>query len=294
MPQLQHNHLSICYKTFGKRDHPCLIFISGLNGQLINWPCEMMQDLADRGLYIIIFDNRDVGLSTYYDHLPSPTIAEALTIKQQGNDFDPPYTLQDMASDVITLLDGLKIKQAHVAGISMGGIISQILALNYPERILSLICIATTSGDAHLPAAKPEVLKFFFLPREPEENVDVYVDHMMHLYHVYHHPTHINEQAARRMYMQSYQRAHHPEGFKRQLLALLSAKPRGRQLKKIRIPSLIIHGDYDPVFPVEHGYHLAECLPNSRLEIIENLGHGLPEPVYEKFIEHICKHMNKT
>src|SRR3990167_9460990 len=194
MPQLKHSHLSICYETFGKRDHPCLIFISGLNGQLINWPCEMMQNLADRGLYIIIFDNRDVGLSTYYDHLPSPTIAEALTIKQQGNDFDPPYTLQDMASDVITLLDGLKIKQAHVAGISMGGIISQILALNYPERILSLI----------------------------------------------------------------------------------------------------IHGDYDPVFPVEHGYHLAECLPNSRLEIIENLGHGLPEPVYEKFIEHICKHMNKT
>ncbi|OGT35200.1 MAG: hypothetical protein A3F11_02000 [Gammaproteobacteria bacterium RIFCSPHIGHO2_12_FULL_37_14] len=289
MPLFNDNHITICYETFGNANNPCLIFISGINGQLINWPIEMIQGLADQGWYVITFDNRDVGFSSYYDHIHSPSIAEAIMAKHQNIVFLPPYSLEDMAKDVITLMNGLEIKKAHIVGISMGGIITQLLAINYPERLLSLTCIATTSGDPHLPSAKPEVLKFFFAPRKPAEDVESYVNAMLDIYKIYYHPDHRNEKIVRDMYAKSYLRAYHPEGFKRQLLAMLFAKPRGDQLKSVQLPSLIIHGDDDPVFPVEHANYLAQCLPNSRLEIIEKLGHGLPECFYERIVETITR-----
>lgn len=289
MPILEHNKHSIYYETFGNPKHPCLILISGLNGQLINWLDELITKFVSLGLYIIIFDNRDVGLSSYYDHLPSQSLAEALAIKQRGGIFTPPYTLKDMSEDIINLMDGLNIPKAHLVGISMGGMIAQILALEHPERALSLTCIATTSGDPHLPSAKPEVLKYFFLPKKPVTTINEYIDDMMELYKIYHHPEHQDEAKAREQYIQSYERAYHPEGFKRQLLAMLAAKPRGEQLKKLQIPSLIFHGDRDPVFPLEHGKYLADCLPNSYLSIVEKLGHGLPACTYDLLIKQMGK-----
>jgi pimeloyl-ACP methyl ester carboxylesterase len=282
---LKHSGISICYEVFGDPNNPCVILIMGIEGQLINWPIEFTQGLANKGFYVITFDNRDVGLSSYYDQLETPNISDAIAAKQQGKIFHPPYILKNMASDVIVLMDGLHIEKAHIAGISMGGMIAQILALDYPERLLSLTCIASTSGDSHLPPAKPEVLQLFFSPRKQTDTLESYVDNKIQTYKAYLHPNHFNEEKVRELAKNLYQRAYHPDGFKRQLLAVIFAEPRGEKLKKLKLKSLIVHGDYDPAFPVEHGKYLAECLPNSHLEIIEKLGHGLPACICEKLVE---------
>ncbi|MES2142258.1 MAG: alpha/beta hydrolase [Pseudomonadota bacterium] len=287
---LERNGISICYKTFGIPTNPCIILIMGLGGQLIDWPTPILQGLANNGFYVIVFDNRDAGLSRYYDNLQTPELLEALIAKEQGRTIDPPYTLDAMAADVIMLMDGLEIKKAHIVGVSMGGMIGQILALQYPERILSLTCIASTSGDPHLPPAKSEVLALFFAGRGPVENMESVVNHRMQIYKVYNHPDDVNVRKAREHFIISYQRADNPEGFTRQLLAIIFAEPRLERLKQLKLPTLIIHGDYDPAFSLEHGKQLAKLIPQARLEIIKKMGHGLPVSVYKKLVELIANH----
>lgn len=279
----------ICYETFGHPNNPCIILIMGISGQLIHWPIELTQGLADNGFYVVTLDNRDAGLSHYYDHLETPNFNEVIVAKQQGKNFHPPYTLEDMASDVIGLMNELRIEKAHIAGISMGGIISQIIALEYPKRVLSLTCIASTSSDPHLPPARPEVLEFFFSPQKQVENLESWVNNKIQLYKIYNHPDYIDEDKVRALYVKTYHRAHNPSGFKRQLLAMICAQPRVEKLKQLQIASLIIHGDHDPVFPIEHGKQLAQILPNAHLEIIEKMGHGLPEPLCAKIVDICCR-----
>lgn len=291
---LERNAISICYKTFGIPTDPCIILIMGLGGQLINWPPEIPQGLADKGFYVIIFDNRDIGLSSYYDNLKAPELLEAVIAKEQGRTFEPPYTLEAMVSDIIVLMDGLKIKKAHIVGISMGGMLGQILALQYPERVLSLVCIATTSGDPHLPPAKSKVLELFFARREIAENMESVIDHRMQIHKLYNHPSDVNERKTRAHFILSYQRAHHPDGFRRQLLAIIFAKPRAERLKQLKIPTLIIHGDYDPAFSIEHAKQLAELIPNAHLQIIEKMGHGLPPSASKKIVELIANHCRQA
>jgi pimeloyl-ACP methyl ester carboxylesterase len=287
---IERNGRTICYKTFGAPTNPCIILIMGLGGQLINWPTEITQGLADKGFYVITFDNRDAGLSSYYDDLKTPEIMEAMLAKKMGMKVSLPYTLEEMAADVLVLMDGLDIQKAHMVGVSMGGMISQLLALHFPERVLSLTCIASTSSDPDLPPATPEVFALFFTGIGVKEDIESAVNHRMQIHKVYNHPDDVNEDAVRKHFVMSYQRAYHPEGFKRQLLAIIFAKPRVEALKQLKIPTLIIHGDYDPAFPVEHGKQLAELIPNSHLEIIEKMGHGFPESAYEKLVGLIARH----
>ena len=290
---LARDGISICYKTFGVPTNPCLILIMGLGGQLINWPPEITQGLADKGFYVIVFDNRDVGLSSYYDQLKTPAIFGAMIARELGTTFNPPYTLAEMAADVIVLMDGLDIKKAHIVGISLGGMISQILALEYPQRVLSLTCIASTSGDKNLPPATPEVLALLFAERGTVEDRESVINHRMQLHKAYNYPEDVNESKLREHFILSYQRAYHPQGVKRQMLAVIAAKSRVEPLKQLKIPTLIIHGDYDPAFPLEHGQQLAELIPDSHLEVIENMGHGLPASVYQKLVELMAKHCHR-
>jgi len=271
-------------EAFGAADRPCIILILGLGAQLIHWPIPVIQGLVDNGFYVVIFDNRDVGLSRYYDDLGVPNIAETIEAKRQGKAVYLPYTLEDMADDVISLMDGLRIEKAHIAGVSMGGMISQILASVYPERVLSLTCVASTSGAHHLPPSTPEVMGLYFVEKKELEALDAYIDGRIQMHKVSTHPEDQDENGTRLLGIRAYQRAHHPDGFKRQLLAIMAAAARDPYLKKLAVKSLVIHGDYDPVFPLAHGRHLAQCIPNSRLEIIEKMGHGVPERVHSRIV----------
>ena len=175
----------------------------------------------------------------------------------------------------------------------MGGMIAQLVATGYPDKVLSLTCIASSSGDPNLPPAKPEVTEFFFSPRRKSETPGDYINDKVALYKIYNHPDHFNEKQVRKLHEQAYERDHNAQGFKRQLLAMMAAEPRTQILKHLDIPSLIIHGDYDPVFSVAHGKHLADCIPNSEIVIVEKLGHGLPEALCEKLVRLIMDFIKK-
>lgn len=282
----------ICYDTHGNKNDPCIIFIAGIGGQLIDWPSQLIQGLVNNHFYVVTFDNRDSGLSHYYAELGVPNLNEVIAAKQQGKIVEPPYTLQDMAGDVITLMDALHIKKAHIAGMSMGGIIAQYVAINYSDRVSTLICIATTSGDPQLPPAKQEVLDFFASSlNSASKSLEVLIDEKCRLFKIYNHPDYFDEEKIRNHLITSFKRANYPAGFKRLLLAMICAEPRTDQLKKLNMPCLIIHGDCDPVFSIEHGKQLAQCIPNSHLEIIEKLGHGLPDGLCEQIVLLITKHI---
>ncbi len=280
MPILEKDKKKICYECVGDRQHPALILIAGFGAQLINWDEEFINGLVSAGFCVITFDNRDTGLSSYYDQLDTPSVMDVIAKKQQGETVFPPYTLSDMAGDVVTLMDGLEIEKAHIAGISMGGQIAQVFAIEHPDRILSLTVIASGSGDPSLPPPTQAVLNFFFNPKEPGD-LAAAIERHVELHKIYYHPDDYDVELSRQRLTQSYQRAYHPKGNQRHLLAMICAEPRTEALKNVRVPLLVIHGDYDPVFPAEHGRQLASLVDHAHLEMIENLGHGLPKRTYD-------------
>lgn len=275
---------SLCYETRGNSNHPCIMLVMGIGGQLIDWPEMFVQGLVNKGYYVVMFDNRDSGLSHYYDELGVPNLDEMVVQVQQGKAFYPPYTLEDMAADVVHLMDELHIDKAHIMGMSMGGIIAQYVAINHAHRVLSLTCIATSSGDPQLPPPEQEVSDYFAQSMKRKNvSMEQYIENKLRLLKIYN-PQDFDEEKSRIQIQKSFERANHPAGFKRLITALICAKPRTEQLKQIQLPCFIIHGDRDPVFPIEHAEQLAACIPHSRLVIIEKMGHGLPDSVCEKII----------
>ena len=293
MPILKKD-ISICYETFGDKNNPCVIFIMGLTGQLVNWPDELIQGLVEKGFYVITFDNRDVGLSSYYDHLETPELAEIFERKKAGEAMAPPYTLEDMAEDVLVLMDGLAISRAHLVGISMGGQIAQYFSMSHADRLLSLTLIGTSSGDPGLAPAKPAVLQHFLRSRPQNSDLQTSIKHHVEQYKLYHHPDDFDLEATTAMHTKAYQRAYHPMGNRRQLIAMIAAAPRGEALRSVQVPALVIHGDYDPVMPVENGKQLAACFPKCELLVIENMGHGLPARACPIMVDAMTSHFKKT
>jgi len=292
MPIINANGVSISYETFGDSSDPNVIFIQGIASQLVHWPTELMEKLAAEGYHVVIFDNRDVGLSHYYDHLDTPSLDDAFASKWRGQAFKPPYTLKDMAHDVVLLMDALNIEKVHLVGISMGGIIAQYFAFDYPERLLTLTLGATSSGDTHLPPPKSDVMNFLFQLNPSSTDIESAIERHVQQYHLYNHPDDIHPDVIRKVHRRAYNRAYHPEGSHRQLLAVMFDEPRGEQLKQITVPTLIIHGDYDPVVPLEHGQQLADLFPSSELVIIPNMGHGIPQRIYNSLVRLLSNHFS--
>lgn len=284
------NTFPICYETFGDQTNPCIILVMGIGGQLIDWPKVLIQGLVDEGFYVVTFDNRDSGLSRQYDELGAPDINEVINQLRQGKPCEIPYTLGEMADDVILLMDHLHIEKAHITGISMGGIIAQYVAINFPSRVETLTCIASTSGETNLPPAKKEVMEFFTnSSRFKDKSVESQINNKLQLFKLYNHPKYFDEVKLKDQLTNAFNRSSNSDGFKRLMLAMILASPRTELLKKLTIPVLIIHGDIDPVFSIEHGKQLASCIPNSRLEIIQNMGHGLPDYFAEIIVKVIVE-----
>ena len=288
MPIIEKNNKKICYETKGCKDDPYLILVMGITGQLVSWPEQFIDSLAGAGFQVITFDNRDVGLSSYYDELGVPNVHEFLNSLRQGEQVAPPYTLADMAEDILLLMDELQIDKAHFAGISMGGQIAQVFALEHPERMLSLILISTTSGDRGLPSPKQEVLDFFFKPKTGND-LDSAINRHVEQYKIYCHPDDFDAAKVRSNCEKIYARAYHPEGNTRQMLANIAAPPREMLLEKLELPTLIIHGDYDPVFLLEHGQSLHNLIKDSELVVVNNMGHILVDKYIATIVQAISK-----
>lgn len=293
MPNVTANGIQIEYDTFGDKSSPPLLLIMGLGAQMIHWDEEFCKQLADKGLYVIRFDNRDVGLSTKFEEAGIPNIMEIMAAMAQGQEVESPYSLNDMADDAIGLLDALGIEKAHVCGASMGAMITQVVGYRHPARVLSLIPIMGTTGNPDLPPAKPEAMEVLTTPapQEREANIERTVKNGPVLGGS---GFPFDEKRARDFAARAYDRAFYPQGQARQMAAVVASGNRKPLLAGITAPTLVIHGSEDPLVPVEGGLDTADGIPGAEMLIIEGMGHERPVGAWPQIIEAIAGHVAKA
>ena len=289
------NGIHIEYETFGNPSSPALLLIIGLGSQLIHWQDEFCQQIADTGYHVIRYDNRDVGLSTKFDEVRMPQIMEKVMAIFSGQEVTTPYTTEDMANDAVGLLDALNIDKAHICGMSMGGMIAQTFAINNPSRTLSLISICSHSGNSQAFPATQEVMEAMMTPTPEEREPFIkYMSSFLKL--IFGTGLPFDEDFHRNLAAQSYDRSFSPEGTGRQYLAIMVQKDRVEELKRLIIPSLIIHGDEDPLVPLAGGKATADAIPNAEFMIVKGMGHALPNlnAYWSDIKDAMIKHMGKV
>lgn len=283
------NGIEIVYDTFGEPPAPPLLLIMGLGQQMIVWDEEFCTRLAIRGYWVIRFDNRDIGLSTRFDEAGVPDIPALMQALGQREAVRALYLLRDMADDAIGLLDALEIESAHVVGVSMGGGIVQEMAIHHPDRIRTMTCIMSSTGDPDLPPPTLEALSILLTPA-PADRAG-YIESSVQTWRVLNGPGFpIDEDRIRERAGRSFDRGLSPAGTVRQLAAILASGSRKEALKSVTIPTLVIHGNADPLVPVEGGIDIANSIPGAELMIIEGMGHDLPPAVAPQVIEAIARH----
>ena len=283
------NGLEIVYDTFGHASAPPLLLVMGLGAQMITWDEDFCAQLAAQGYWVIRFDNRDVGLSTKFDEAGVPDIMAMMQATMQGQAVQAPYLLDDMAGDAVGLLDALEIESAHVVGASMGGMIAQVMAIHHPDRVRTLTSIMSTTGAPGLPPPTPEATVFLATP-SPTDRAG-YIEHSVKFSHVLGGSViPIDEALARKQAARSFDRGLYPDGFVRQLAAIFASGSRVEALQSVNLPTLVIHGDADPLVPVEGGIDTANSVPGAELMIIEGMGHSLPLVLWPQIIDAIAKH----
>ncbi|GAA0859088.1 alpha/beta hydrolase [Aliiglaciecola litoralis] len=278
------NGITLCYESFGDPKHPAMLLIMGLATQMIHWDERFCQKLADRGFWVIRFDNRDIGNSSKISHAKVPSLPSVFANQLFGRRLKVPYHLENMAEDALALLDFLNIDQCHVTGVSMGGMIAQCMAIIAPHRLLSLTSIMSTTGDPKLPKPKKSVVLKVMQPPPKEEQA--YIQYALGLWKLLHqNHFEFDHQKVRSLLLKAKQRSYDPAGIWRQTCAILAAEDRTQKLTQLTMPCLVIHGDADPLVPVECGIATANAIPNATLKIFTGMGHTLPEPLWDEMIE---------
>lgn len=280
------NDIELCYDSFGDPENPAMLMIMGLATQLIHWDDDFCKTLAEKGFWVIRFDNRDIGKSTKFKHHPTPSITSFLAHQWFGRRFEAPYDLRDMAQDAFGLLDALSIQRAHIVGVSMGGMIGQTMAILNPQRVLSLTSIMSTTGARSLPRAKSSVSMKMLRPVPKDE--DHYVQQalkMWQLLHGTHYP--FEQDRIERLLRRARQRSFYPKGILRQLSAIIASGDRTKDLRKLNVPTLVMHGDIDPLVPYACGLATAEAIPGAKMKTLEGMGHTLPKQTWRQMIDEI-------
>ena len=286
MPNVKANGIDIEYEEFGDRRGRPLLLIMGLGAQMILWREDFCKQLAQRGHRVIRFDNRDVGKSSTLDHLGLPNVMAAVTATLLRQPVSAPYLLRDMAADAAALLDVLGIKRAHVVGASMGGMIAQALAIEHPQRVLTLTSIMSTTGNPNLPPAKPAALSSLLMP--PPTDRQQSIERAVTVFRTIGSPGFpFDEAEIRELAARSYDRGFNPDGVARQFVAIVASGSRTDALKSVKVPALVIHGKDDPLVPVEGAYDTAAAIPGAQLLVIDGMGHDLPRPAWPRVIDAI-------
>ena len=271
--------VELVHETIGDPDDPALLLVMGLGMQLIHWDWEFCEGLAERGFRVIRFDNRDAGLSTKID-APVPNVMRAMA----GLPTRVPYLLNDMADDSFGLLDHLGIERAHVAGVSMGGMIAQTMAIRRPERVLSLGSMLSTPGDRRVGTPKLRVWSVL-MGRAPQDR-DAYVEYFVRVFRMIGSPGYpVDEELMRERAAATYDRCHHPAGTARQLGAILASGSRTAALRRLDVPTVVIHGKNDPLVPFRAGVATARAIPGAELVAIPGMGHDLPRELWPRFTD---------
>jgi pimeloyl-ACP methyl ester carboxylesterase len=277
------NGIEIVYETIGDPSDPPLLLVMGLGMQLIHWDDELCERFAERGFRVIRFDNRDAGRSTQID-APVPNLARAMA----GLKIDAPYLLDDMADDAFGLLDHLGIEAAHVAGVSMGGMIAQTMAIRRPERVLSLTSIMSTTGERR--AGRPKLRVWSVLARRAPRGKDAYVEYFVRIFRLIGSKGFaVDEERIRALAAATYERGHRPAGTGRQLAAIMASGDRTERLRQLRVPTTVVHGRSDPLIPFRGGRATAEAIPGARLVAISGMGHDLPREVWPQLVDAVAE-----
>jgi pimeloyl-ACP methyl ester carboxylesterase len=295
MPKASVRNLQIEYETFGESSNPALLLIIGLGGQLIEWPEAICKKFAANGYYVIRFDNRDSGLSSKLDDAGIPDISEIFNALLSGKPAKPPYTLEDMADDAVGLLDALNIQKAHICGMSMGGMIAQAVAIKHASRVLSLISIYSTTGNPELPPPTPEAMATLTVPVATQR--EAYIAQSVKTFRVTAGTgLPFDELFHKKIAAESYDRSFYPQGVARQLAAIMTQPNRKPQLSAVKAPTLVVHGDEDPLVPLAAGKDTAEAIQGSQLLVIKGMGHELPmmNDYWQKITNAMIDHMGKT
>ncbi len=284
MPQAAANGIQIEYETFGDRDARPLLLTMGLGAQLVLWDEAFCEALANRGHFVIRYDNRDVGLSTKFEEKGVPDLMSIMRNRDAAP--APPYTLDDMADDAAGLLDALGIESAHVCGASMGGMVVQTLALRHRDRVRSMTSIMSTTGNKDLPPADPAVAARLMM--EPASSREEAIERMAETFKVIGSPGFdFDEAGVRERAARSYDRCFLPSGQVRQLAAILAQPNRVPELRRLDLPTLVVHGEADPLVPVEGGKDTAASIPGAELMTVPGMGHDLPKAIHAELADRI-------
>ena len=290
MPKTTANGIEIHYEEHGKPEDPAMLLIMGFGAQLTLWPEELVDELVGHGFRVIRYDNRDIGLSQKFDGVKAPGLVKMTLMSKIGLTPRVPYTLADMAADGIGLLDALGIERAHIVGASMGGMIAQHVAAKYPDRCLSFTQVFSTTGNPKLPPAKKEALQAL-VTRPKSDAEEELVSHGIMLAKTIGSPGYPSpEDRLRERTLVSVRRSFYPEGPTRHLSAIVADGDRSSMLGDITVPTLVLHGEDDPLVPCEGGRHTAECIPNARLKTIPGWGHDLPMELVDELAGEIAAH----
>lgn len=283
------NGIELCYSSFGDPQSPPLLLIMGLAAQMVGWDEEFCTTLAQRGYYVIRFDNRDAGLSTRFDDAGIPNITAAIAAATLGRRVDAPYLLSDMAEDSVGLLDALGIPSAHVVGASMGGAIAQLMAITHPSRVRTLTSIMSTTGAPDLPPPTGEALNALFTPAPADQAA--YLEHYARTWRVLRAaPSPLDEARDSMRALQVYSRGLNPPGVARQMVAVIASGSRREALARVETPTLVLHGDADPLLPLACGVDTASSIRHSKLVVLNGMGHALSIAYWPQIIDAIDAH----
>ncbi len=286
MVEAMANGINIEYQTFGDDDAPAFVLICGWGAQMLFWPEDFCRKLASHGFMVIRFDNRDTGLSTKFENRGVPHVP---SVRSKG--LRPAYTLDDMAADTVGLLDALGVSAAHVAGVSIGGYIAQLMAINHPERVLSLVSMMSgLSGedlveptDYHDPR-----------PDHAPNDTDGRIDHRLREIEAMSTPQYFDRDRVRREIRHAMERSTYPDGAERQAGAVHDAASRAATLGGLRMPVMVLHGALDKALPVENAHRTAAAVPGAELVIIPDLAHDLPPQLWSRIIGHLVDNASRS
>jgi len=286
--RFSNNGIEIVYDTFGNPNSPPVLLIARLGAQMISWRDEFCTRLADRGFWVIRFDNRDAGLSTRVEGNSSYGLSRLGFAYLFNNTIRAPYTLLDMAHDAVKLLDHLGVSSAHLVGASLGGMIAQMAAIHFPGKVRTLTSFMSTTGHPWLPLPRPRSLVVL---QPVQAGLNHLVDHSLKVKRALHGPRYpIDEEEVRAHALRLYERCSEPSGTARQLAAIAASGSRDHALRGLKVPTLVIHGSADPLLPVGHALHTHRTIPGSKLLVIQGMGHEFPRDAWPTVISALGYH----
>ncbi len=295
MPDIQANGLTFHYESRGNENDPVILMIMGLGAQMVLWPEPLIDLLVQQGFRVVRFDNRDVGLSSRMEHLPVPNVPLQTLKFMMGLPVKAPYRIEQMAADTVALIDALGLKRPHVVGASMGGMIAQNLAAHYRDRVASLTSIMSTTGRRSLPKPTKEARQAILQPPPKHGDTKAAIHRMIRVFRAISSrtyppdPAHLHEVCERHVL-----RSHYPAGAARQLLAIVASGDRTAIVRQIKAPTLVIHGDEDPLVPLACGVETARAIRDggghATMCVIKGMAHDFPLPLLPGIANEIAAH----